>query len=51
MNDIKFVKEVWYDTELLTSATRQQKAQLLFMRLGDLDDAIAEEVEKRWSDD
>lgn len=41
MKDIKFVKDVWYDTELLTSATRQQKAQRLFMRQGDLDAACA----------
>ena len=41
MKDIKFVKDVWFDTELLTSATRQNKAQPLFMRQGDLDAACA----------
>ncbi len=41
MDAIKFINEVWYDTELLTTASHRNKAQLLFMRQGDMDAACA----------
>lgn len=41
MQEIRFIKDIWYDGELLTNSSHQAKGQALFMRQGDLDAACA----------